>query len=432
MKAIKYYNILLLLLISGCMDVEHEYELVYSNNPWYENGLSYVASNAVDLGLPSGIKWASYNVGASAPEEFGGYYAWGETEEKSEYTWKTYKWCIGSENTMTKYCDDSRYGIVDYKTLLEPEDDVAHVKWGGDWRMPTPAEQQELIDECTWVWTTLNGITGYEVTGPNGKSIFLPAAGCSLGTGVYGRGTYGYYRSSSLDSYNFSYYASCLYFSSSEADWWYSCYRCNGRTVRPVMGEPKIEPEEPKEEVDQGLPSGIKWATCNVGAYYPEDYGDYYAWGETETKSNYTWDTYKWCNGSKYTMTKYCTDSSYGIVDNKTVLEPEDDVAHVKWGGSWRIPTRAEQDELREKCTWVWTTLNDIDGYRVTGPNGKSIFLPAAGNRYGTDVDNRGTRGYYWSSSLSSSYSYNAYFLNGYGWHGYSRCIGYTVRPVSE
>ena len=435
MKAIKYYNILLLLLISGCMDVEHEYELVYSNNPWYENenGLSYIASDTVDLGLPSGIKWASYNVGASKPEDCGGYYAWGETETKREYTWETYKWCNGSKNTMTKYCIDSSYGTVDNKTVLEPEDDVAHVKWGGSWRMPTDAEQQELIDECTWVWTTLNGVKGYKVTGPNGKSIFFPAAGNRSGTDVSYRGTDGDYWSSSLRSYGINYFAYHLNFSSSEPDCSGS-YRYFGRTVRPVMGESKIEP---KEKVDLGLPSGIKWATCNVGAYAPEKFGGYYAWGETETKSEYTWETYKWCNGSEYTMTKYCTNSSYGAVDNKTVLEPEDDVAHVKWGGSWRMPTDAEQQELIDECTWVWTTLNGIRGYMVTGPNGKSIFLPAAGNSLGTSVYGRGTDGYYWLSSLSSSLLGDiAYYLklssSKYGWNYNNRCYGLTVRPVSE
>ena len=89
-----------------------------------------------------------------------------------------------------------------------------------------------------------------------------------------------------------------------------------------------------REYVDLGLPSGTMWATCNIGANYPEDYGDYYAWGETETKSNYDWSTYKWCKGSEDTLTKYCTDNDYGTVDNKTVLDPEDDAAHVKWGGS--------------------------------------------------------------------------------------------------
>ena len=113
-------------------------------------------------------------------------------------------------------------------------------------------------------------------------------------------------------------------------------------------------PESPEKEykyVDLGLPSGTLWADRNVGADSPEAYGDYFAWGETTPKSTYNWSTYKWCNGDRYTMTKYCTSSSYGTVDNKTVLDPEDDVAHVKWGGIWRMPTKAEMLELQDRCT---------------------------------------------------------------------------------
>ena len=188
------------------------------------------------------------------------------------------------------------------------------------------------------------------------------------------------------------------------------------------------------EAIDLGLPSGIKWAACNVGANSPEEYGGYYAWGETEEKSNYDWSTYKWCNGSENSVTKYCTDSDNGTVDNKTVLDPEDDVAHVKWSGSWRMPTSSEQEELRNNCTWIWTTQNGVNGYRVTGSNGNSIFLPAAGYRKGTDVNNRGKYGYYRSSS---SYSYNsteAFFLCvfDYCYSCYSRRSGLSVRPVSE
>ena len=188
--------------------------------------------------------------------------------------------------------------------------------------------------------------------------------------------------------------------------------------------------------VDLGLSSGTKWATCNVGANSPEEYGGYYAWGETEEKSNYDWSTYKWCNGSEYTMTKYCTNSYFGTVDNKTVLDPEDDVAHVKWGGSWRMPTKAEQDELHNKCSWTWTRQNGVNGYRVTGPNGNSIFLPAAGYRNDTDVNNRGSHGSYWSSSLDSNSSGRAYYLyfydNYYGRNDNNRCLGRSVRPVTE
>ena len=189
------------------------------------------------------------------------------------------------------------------------------------------------------------------------------------------------------------------------------------------------------EYVDLGL--SVKWATCNVGATSPEDYGGYYAWGETEEKSDYSLSTYKWYNGSYVTQTKYCTDSYYGTVDNKTVLDPEDDVAHVKWGGSWRMPTIAEQNELLNNCTWVCTTQNGVKGYKVTSKtNGNSIFLPAAGGRNGTDFFSSGRYGYYWSSSLyegASSLACYLYFISGdYGWDNSSRYYGLSVRPVSK
>ena len=188
--------------------------------------------------------------------------------------------------------------------------------------------------------------------------------------------------------------------------------------------------------VDLGLPSGLKWATCNVGANNPWEDGDYYAWGETEEKSNYSWSTYKWCRGSYDNMTKYCTDRDYGRVDNKTTLASKDDVAHVKWGGTWRMPTKAEQDELRNNCTWSWTTQKRVNGYKVTGPNGNSIFLPAAGYRNGTEAGGSGVDGGYWSSSLGCGDSDYAYDLNFYSdyhdWGYYCRNYGLSVRPVSK
>ena len=189
--------------------------------------------------------------------------------------------------------------------------------------------------------------------------------------------------------------------------------------------------------VDLGL--SVKWACCNVGATNPEEYGGYYAWGETEEKSDYSPDTYKWYkyDGSDYSITKYCTDSYYGRVDNKTVLDPEDDVAHVKWGSSWRMPTSGEQKELLNECTWKWTELNGVNGYRVTGPNGNSIFLPAAGYRSGAGLGGRGTFGYYWSSSLgymySSGYAYYLDFVDdNHYWGLDTRSGGQSVRPVCE
>ena len=201
-------------------------------------------------------------------------------------------------------------------------------------------------------------------------------------------------------------------------------------------GDSKNDPYNGHEYVDLGLPSGVKWATCNVGATKPEEFGGYYAWGETEEKSNYDLSTYKWCRGSFDNMTKYCNNSRYGRVDNKTVLDPQDDVAHVKWGGTWRMPTIEEQRELLNNCTWTWTTQNGVNGYSVTGPNGNSIFLPAAGYRNGAVVSSRGSYGFYWLSSLYSDDGNCAYTLffdsGGHDWLSSFRFYGHSVRPVSE
>ena len=140
-----------------------------------------------------------------------------------------------------------------------------------------------------------------------------------------------------------------------------------------------VTPPDNHEWVDLGLPSGTLWATCNVGANAPEEYGDHFAWGETSPKEVYNWSTYQWCNGSMFTLTKYNTQSSLGMVDNKTELDPEDDAASVNWGPSWRTPTTDQQKELIDKCSWARTTQNGVHGFRVTGPNGNSLFLPAAG-----------------------------------------------------
>ncbi|MBP3553469.1 MAG: hypothetical protein J6K05_09955 [Bacteroidaceae bacterium] len=187
------------------------------------------------------------------------------------------------------------------------------------------------------------------------------------------------------------------------------------------------------EAVDLGL--SVKWATCNVGASKPEDYGGYYAWGETTTKSYYSWKTYKWCNGTDGIMTKYCTDEGDGTVDNRTVLTSSDDVATVKWGKKWRMPTGGEMKELVEYCTWTWTTQNGVEGMKVTGSNGNSIFLPAAGYRGGTALHDRGY-GCYWSATLydvcvnaySLGFHYSYYDLDSWG----DRYHGFTVRPVTE
>ena len=157
------------------------------------------------------------------------------------------------------------------------------------------------------------------------------------------------------------------------------------------------------EWVDLGLPSGTLWATMNVGASSPEGYGDYFAWGETTPTSVYNWSTYKWCNGSESTLTKYCNNSSYGTVDNKQELLPEDDAASVNWGSSWRMPTKEQQEELCTSCTWTSTTRNGVNGMLVTGPNGKSIFMPASGGISASSHLYLGEIGFTWSRTLSSN-----------------------------
>ena len=191
--------------------------------------------------------------------------------------------------------------------------------------------------------------------------------------------------------------------------------------------------------VDLGLPSGTLWATMNVGADSPEDYGDYFAWGETvgydDGYTTFDWTNYRHCKGSENTLTKYCNDSNYGyngFTDTLTELEPEDDAAYVYWGRKWRMPTDAQWAELRTECTWSWTTKNGVNGSLGTGPNGNSIFIPAAGNRYSDSLINAGSCGHYWSRSLATGGIALGVAIDSDGAYGdYSdRRYGLSVRPV--
>ena len=188
----------------------------------------------------------------------------------------------------------------------------------------------------------------------------------------------------------------------------------------------------PEYAVDLGLPSGTLWADRNVGADVPEAYGDYFAWGETAPKSTYNWSTYKWCDGSETTMTKYCIDSSYGTVDGKTTLDLEDDAAYVNMGAEWRMPTSTEIRELysTENCTWEKTTLNGVKVCKVTGPNGNCIYFPFAGRR--NDYNLELTDSYFicWSSSFYEYESNLVTILTPYYTGGAYRNHGLSVRAV--
>lgn len=195
----------------------------------------------VDLGLVSGTKWATCNVGATKPTEYGDYFVWGETKPKEDYSWNTYKWCItnadGLYDKFTKYVNDSYYGTLDNKIVLEAEDDAATANWGSAWRMPTLVEIKELLNGCDWEWTenfNSTGVAGRVGTSKaNGAKIFLPAAGSRNGTGFYSTGNFGCYWSSSLDK-NGSYYAYDLYFFDSNINWGFD-YRNGGQSVRAVL-----------------------------------------------------------------------------------------------------------------------------------------------------------------------------------------------------
>ena len=540
------------------------------------------AGELIDLGLS--VKWASCNIGAVSPEEYGEYFQW-------------------SEN------------------------DIANEVLGGYWYTPTKELAQELVDECSWEWCFLNGIRGYKVVGPNGNSIFLPAAGwmnsSMIDVGVGSEGNYwtstfvegisacdlqlfedgevfvsenavifGYqpirpvyregwsgdeededgevepdgeetpeqipgengawsielteadgllgeyidgqyrYRSSqyqlpepttsirftvvetvenmSVNGYPFTAIAEFLVYDAdgkripytayansdayaafgehydngsglvalSDNDFstfyhsiWHSTdvapdeyhyvefafevpitdfsidivwrYGIGGERLRATLayltpGNSKWNGELPGgddddeinvtagEVIDLGL--SVKWASCNVGATSPEEYGDYFAWGETSPKSSYGSDN-SVTDGLSYSELK-----SRGIIGSDGNLTAEYDAATANWGGNWRMPTFDELEELLNKCTWTWTTQNGVSGYIVTGRNGNSIFLPAAGCCYGTEVYDRGSDGYCWSSSLysnDSNFAYLLYFISGSCYWSYgSHYSGLSVRPV--
>lgn len=494
----------------------------------------------VDLGLPSGTLWAKRNVGADSPEGNGNFFAWGEIRQKEKYSWSTYLWCNGTSKELKKYCTTGDYGTVDNKIELDPEDDAAYVNWGESWRMPTYDQFEELRTHCMWKWTQQNGVKGCLVTGPNGNTMFLPAAGDRSDASYYSGA--GFYWTRTLDSGNPS-HAYNLFFGSSEVSWYYYT-RERGLSVRPVsasragfyidkqsvdfglvpveatctdtltlvnrtmkditvtatvekpfsliQGEEcdssltfvvpsrtsipltvifndttpgqfnsniiiqkpaydegqfvipvhllaYAEPSAQQESVDLGLPSHTLWASCNVGANSPEEYGNFYAWGETAPKSNYGWSTYKWANGRFNALTKYVTNGSYGYRrDNISELELADDAARAYMGSPWRIPTPDQISELKGKCTWLWTTMNDVNGYLVIGPNCNTIFLPAAGYKDYSTHKHAGTNGYYWSNKINIIRPCEASFMSFNSPDGpYSstlydsgRSTGLTVRAV--
>lgn len=340
----------------------------------------------VDLGL--NVKWATCNLGASKPEGYGNYYAWGETEPKEVYNLESY----------TLYDEEKYWG---YKTLgneiTETLYDAAYQNLGAGWRMPTFEEWQELCTRCSWQWTGVNGVTGYKVTGPNGNHIFLPAAGRlyddELGNEQNGRENIsGFYWESSVyenDGVNYrcrrvSFEASGYYYETGDVPF-------IGMSIRPVYGklvdtDPEPEPG-PMNMVDLGLPSGKKWGGHNVGAAEEWNEGNYYSWGVNRTQTAYGDPAYKWNEG----------DGIYTDI-GQDIAGTQYDVATVRWGEGWRIPNREEFQELIDNCTWTYKMKGAKYGWEVTGTNGNSIFLPMAGY-IGTEGIMQGTPGDFYGFS---------------------------------
>ncbi len=352
----------------------------------------------VDLGLPSGNLWAECNLGASSPEAYGDYYAWGEVKPKQEYTKSNHKWYKegAPSQGFTKYNNE------DGKLTLEDEDDAVIQNLGNGWRTPTLADFRELTNQkyTTIEKTTLNGVAGYQITSKkNKKSIFIPCAGFKNSEKPQTRAisddeSVAVCMTNLRRIDNMVYNAWTFAFQDDRIGR-YGKRRPDGISIRPVKG-PGVP--VPNNCVDLGLASGLLWAKCNMGTTDPTKLGDYYAWGETSTKKKYYSDNYK-----HFKVDKNIKVLKYNEKDGKTVLDLNDDAARANIGAGYRIPTKEDWEELLEDCKWeaVTTTLSEIIDpsqtkviarWKVTGPSGNSIVLPMTsgfrGDGWGVQPDN--------------------------------------------
>lgn len=358
----------------------------------------------VDLGLPSGNLWAKCNLGASAPEAYGDYYAWGEVEPKQEYTNSNHKWYKEGAPSL----GFTKYNNEDGKLSLEDEDDAVIQKLGNGWRTPTLADFRELTNQkyTTIEKTTLNGVAGYQITSKrNKKSIFIPFAGFKNDKIPFAG-----FKNDKPQTREISSSESVAVCMTNQRRIDYQVFNCwsfafeqdrirrygkrryDGISIRPVKG-PGVP--VPNDCVDLGLASGLLWAKYNMGATEPTDRGNYYAWGETSTKKKYNGSSYKHFKTDDYDRVKKIY--KYNEGDGKEVLDLEDDAARANLGVGYRIPTKADWEELLEDCKWEAVTVTlpieldpaqkkSVARWKVTGPNGNYIILPATGGVKRTGV----------------------------------------------
>lgn len=410
----------------------------------------------VDLGLS--VMWATCNLGATSIEDIGEYYAWQETTPWTTLTYMNYK---------------IRFNPCNLDNILSSKYDAARVNWGKNWRIPTYDEQKELCDNCIWTWVDNfqeKGISGCIIKSKSSnKAIFIPTTGyMAHDTGKFQNDNKGYYWSSYagpgnlwkgvISVINLWFYNGINY---KYGGTWGTQHRADGLPIRAVVGK-QVEyiPEGPypideqatsmqgytvsgKKDgytyVDLGLPSRTLWATYNVGASKPTEYGNYYAWGETKTKSFY-WDTtyvfYTGRNGHFMEYSKYTWSTTHHRnIDGKLLLEPEDDAATQNMSRSWCTPTRAQLEEL---CLYVQWSKKGNDGWVGTSKiNGYTIYLPNAGIEY-RQVPNNHFNAWYWSSEImeptADGTDYHAYALLDenaiLAVHDCSRVQGLPVRAV--
>lgn len=393
----------------------------------------------VDMGLS--VKWASYNIGATKPEEYGNFYAYGEIEPKEDYSWETYQWRYLDYNDWD--CDEWEKYLKLGATYTGTNYDVAHVKWGDLWRTPTQDEWNELINNCSWSWTMVNNVKGVLATSRiNGNTIFIPAAGNMVGT------------DHTHDQLG------CFYWTSTEFiqdDISQECrnYRANldatnqavsgydypevGFSIRAVYGPatpesiPNTIVPEDSEMVDLGL--SVKWAPYNIGSDEAAKSGYFICWGELVPKQYSHTYNYKYYDP----LTDKCIDIADQISDT------DYDCAKKLWGNGWRLPSKAEFEELVNECTWEVTS----NGYKVTGPNGNSIFLPASGFMTYKGAPRSSTQpGYYMcgdadtrtrpngekmlGNAVALKFTRTGYTINAPIVDYFSKAGGIQVRPVHE
>lgn len=331
------------------------------------------STQMVDMGLS--VKWAAWNVGATAPEEYGDYFAYGEVKPKKEYTLLTYQWLY--YGYFEEDLDEWEYYLKLGANITGTNYDAAHVNWGEKWRMPTRAEWEELFNGCSKVWTSVNGVEGARFTSnKTGNSIFIPAGGNVYDAGYTHQGSncmlwtpeeYDFFDNSGWNNECRNYRVDIS--STSNGSQGYD-YPEVGFPIRPVYGDvpaetlPSVKIPTASEAIDLGLPSGTKWAPYNLGASQSSGAGLFLCFGElTEKYYSHTYN-YKYYDP----LTDKC--QYLGEIQGTDY-----DAAARLWGNGWMMPTKEQFQELLEYCDWTSTGY----GFNVTGPNGKSIYLPAAG-----------------------------------------------------